>query len=214
MNRRKALKNIGLGAGFLVLGPSTLKLLQACSSEKGPNWEPVFLSEADGLILEKLLDIILPPTDTPGASDLNLAQFVDSYMQEVASGEQQEMFRRGVEDFKLDFKGKFEKDISEGNEKEYHEILTGSFKATPERQGNKVRRTTETQDPLDKDPDEKRSFEEGGTFFLETVRELGIWGWKNSEVIGEEVLWYDPVPGVYIPCGSVGELGNGRAMSL
>jgi hypothetical protein len=43
---------------------------------------------------------------------------------------------------------------------------------------------------------------------------MAIWAWKTSEEIGENVLWYDPIPGQFIACGSVEELGNGKAMSL
>ena len=54
----------------------------------------------------------------------------------------------------------------------------------------------------------------GALAYLETVRDLEIWAWKTSEQIGENVLWYDPIPGEYIPCGPVEELGGGKAMSL
>jgi hypothetical protein len=54
----------------------------------------------------------------------------------------------------------------------------------------------------------------GSLAYLKNVREMGIWAWKTSEQIGENVLWYDPIPGQYIACGPVEELGNGKAMSL
>lgn len=214
MKRRQVLKRLGLGAGFIVIGPTAFSLLQSCKNGIEPGWEPVFLSTSNGLVLEKILNIVLPSTETPGAADLNLAQFVDSYMEEVATKEHQGLFKKGAEDFKAAFLKLYEKDISEGTLKEYEEILTRFFRATPEKSQHNVKRTTETQDPLDKDPGEKTDFDEGAVSFLNTVRDLGIWGWKNSEMIGEEVLWYDPVPGIYIPCDKVEKLGNGRAMSL
>lgn len=214
MKRRQVLKSLGLGAGILVVGPSAFSLLQSCKNGIQPGWEPVFLSTSNGLVLEKILNTILPSTDTPGAADLNLAQFVDSYMEEVATQDQQEIFKQGAEDFKAVFLKIYHKNISEGTLEEYEEILTRFFLATPEKAQRNVKRTTETQDPFDIDPAEKTDFDDGALSFLNTVRELGIWGWKNSKVIGEEVLWYDPVPGVYIPCDTIEKLGNGKAMSL
>lgn len=214
MKRREVIKNLGLGAGLLVMGPSALSLLHSCGKEPQAKWQPVFLTTSNGMVLEKLLDIILPSTDTPGAGDLNLAQFIDAYMEEVATVEQQNLFKKGAGDFSEVFQEIHQKKAEEGTEEEYEKILAQLLVSTPERSEKNLKRTTETQDPLDKDPDEKTDFNEGAAAFLETVRELGIWGWRNSRAIGEEVLWYDPNPGQYIACGPLSELGNGRAMSL
>ncbi|MDX1761580.1 MAG: gluconate 2-dehydrogenase subunit 3 family protein, partial [Christiangramia sp.] len=65
MKRREALKNIGLGAGIFVIGPSTLGLLQSCKNEPEYDWQPVFLTASHGFALKKILDVILPTTDTP-----------------------------------------------------------------------------------------------------------------------------------------------------
>ena len=84
MNRRQVLKNIGLGAGYVMVAPAAFNLLQSCKSEPKNEWQPVFLNVTNGMALTHILDVILPKTDTPGASDLNIAQFIDAYMDEVA----------------------------------------------------------------------------------------------------------------------------------
>lgn len=94
MNRRQALRNIGLGAGAIIVGPTTLNLLQSCKNDPGYNWEPTFLSVSNGFALKQILEVIIPKTDTPGAEDLNIAEFIDSYMQQVASKERQENFKK------------------------------------------------------------------------------------------------------------------------
>jgi hypothetical protein len=50
--------------------------------------------------------------------------------------------------------------------------------------------------------------------FLTNIRSMTIWGWKESEEIGENVLWYDPVPGQQKGCIPLSEAGNGKVMSL
>lgn len=214
MNRRQALKNIGLGAGIMVVGPTTLSLLQSCKKDAEAGWEPVFLSASNGYALKQILEVILPATDTPGANDLNIAGFIDSYMDEVASEERRANFTRSADAFAAAFRNQFDKEPEDGDEEEYQQIVEKFLKATPEEREEFVRRNTETQDPMDKDPEETMDFESGAYSYLSDVRGMGIWAWKTSEEIGENVLWYDPIPGVYIPCGPVAELGNGKAMSL
>lgn len=215
MNRREVLKNLGLGAGFLVVGPATLGLLQSCKNDPQYDWKPTFLSAANGFALKEILEVILPSTDTPGANDLNLAQFIDSYMNEVAPEERQKNFNQNADHFAQAFQDRFDKELGEGTKEEYEELVKQYLKATPAEEKPRVKRETETQDPMDKDPEEAISFQEGSRAYLQEVRALGIWAWKTSEEIGENVMWYDPIPGVYIPCANTEELGNnGKAMSL
>lgn len=213
MNRRQALKNIGLGAGIMVVGPSTLSLLQSCKNDPTYDWQPTFLSAANGFALKNILEVIIPTTDTPGAGDLNMAQFIDSYMHEVAPEERQEVFKEGAEYFSSAFKQEFDKELGEGTPEEY-ETLVARYLSPPEDEEEANMRNTETQDPMDKDPEDKLSLEAGSRAYVNNIREMGIWAWKTSEEIGENVLWYDPIPGQYIPCGPVEELSKGKAMSL
>lgn len=214
MNRRQALKNIGLGAGIMVVGPATLNLLQSCKNEPKSNWEPVFLSASNGAALKQVLEVILPKTDTPGASDLNIAEFIDSYFDEVASEDRRRDFQRSADAFERAFKDAFDKDVSKGAAEEYEKIVATYLKAAPEKQDEYLKRITETQDPIDQKPEIEMDNEAGAFAFLRNVRDMGIWAWKTSEEVGENVLWYDPIPGQYIPCGPVEELGGGKAMSL
>lgn len=213
MNRRQALKNLGLGAGILVVGPSTLSLLQSCKNDPTYDWEPSFLSGEQGHALKQILEVILPTTDTPGANDLNLAQFIDSYMQEVAPEERQKVFKEGADAFSAAFENEFDKGTGDGTPEEYEQMVA-KYLTYREQEEEMNRRNTERQDPMDKDPADKVNFERGSSAYLHNVREMGVWAWKTSEQIGENVLWYDPIPGQYIPCGPVDELSNGKAMAL
>lgn len=214
MNRRQALRNIGLGAGFLVVGPTTMSLLKSCKGVPDTEWEPSFLSKKDAFALQEILEVILPQTDTPGSKELNLAFFIDSYFDQVAGEEEQEDFRRGAESFRVLFESEFQKEVNQGNQEEFEKVVARFLTAAPEERERFARRNTETQDPMDSNIEEEVDPSPGAFAYVSNVRSLGIWAWKNSEVIGEKVLWYDPVPGQYIPCGSVEEFGNGRAMSL
>ena len=214
MNRRQALKNFGLGAGILIIGSSTLSLLQSCKRDSKNIWEPTFLSISNGNALKEILDVILPKTDTPGANDLNIAQFIDSYMDQVVSIEEQEIFKSSAEAFAEAFKRVFDKELDKGKKEDFEKIVSKYLRASPKEQELFDKRETETQDPMDSVPEIKISPDSSAFLYLKNVRKMGIWAWKTSEQIGENVLWYDPIPGKYIPCAPVDELGNGKAMSL
>lgn len=214
MNRRQALKNIGLGAGVMVVGPTTLSLLQSCKNEPGYDWEPVFLSASNGFALKQILEVILPKTETPGANDLNIPQFIDSYLQEVAPIERGEDFKRSADAFSRAFKNEFDKEEGKGSLEEYEQIVAKYLRATPAERAEIAKRNTETQDPQDRDQKISLDADAGSLAYLQEVRDMGIWAYKTSEEIGENVMWYDPIPGEYIPCGPVEELGGGKAMSL
>ena len=198
-----------------MVGPTTFGLLQSCKNDPEYNWQPTFLSAANGFALKEILEVILPSTDTPGAGDLNLAQFIDSYMNEVAHEERQNNFRENADHFARAFNSEHEKDLGEGTAEDFDQMVKKYLVVTPAEEKFRLKRETETQDPLDKDPEDALSFEEGTRAYLQEVRDMGIWAWKTSEEIGENVMWYDPIPGMYIPCANTEELGNnGKAMSL
>ena len=221
MDRRQALKNLGYGAGFLVVGPAAFSILQSCKNEPEYDWQPSFLTAANGVILKKILDVIIPTTDTPGANDVNVAGFIDSYMDKVPSPEDKKAFKRSADAFSQAFKNETEKDAEKGAAEDFENIVAKFLKATPARKEEYARRIGETQDPMDKNPnnDEQEVFsiEDADALafsYLKNIRNMGIWAWKTSEEIGENVLWYDPVPGEYVPCAPLEEIGNGKAMSL
>ena len=63
MNRRKALKNIGLTTGFVVATPSIISLLQSCKS--GPEkWVPSYFNTDEEVFVNNFVDILLPKTES------------------------------------------------------------------------------------------------------------------------------------------------------
>ena len=61
MDRRQALKNIGMGAGFLVATPTIMSLLQSCENE--PEFNTVFIAKNEGHALRHIVDLIIPSDD-------------------------------------------------------------------------------------------------------------------------------------------------------
>lgn len=90
MNRRDAIKNLGLSLGFVVVTPTVISLLNSCKAD--PVWLPEYFSQNEGYLIQSLVDIILPETDTPSASQVNVPQFIDVYTRDVMEPELQVLF--------------------------------------------------------------------------------------------------------------------------
>ena len=81
MDRRNALKNIGKGLGTITITPTILNLLQSCQNSTA--WNTVFFNKEQFLVVSKLMEIIIPETETPGAISLKLPEFIDAYIHNV-----------------------------------------------------------------------------------------------------------------------------------
>ena len=88
MNRREALKNISISFGSITLSAGVLSMLQSCQSNNS-DWSPEFFSNKQLSFVDRMFEIIIPETDTPGAISLNLSNFVDSYLNRNISSKNQ-----------------------------------------------------------------------------------------------------------------------------
>ena len=200
MDRRQALKGLGLSLGYVVATPTIISMLQSCKNETGSSlaWKPKFFTADEATVLENLVNLILPSSgDLPGASDVNVTQFIDLYTSNVSSEEEQEGYKKGLASV-INALGK---PVAKLSSEDYDVVLAKYLKASKEEQ--ETFRNNEQEAPV-----------------LETllgVRGMTIWTYQTSEKVGEEVLAYDPVPGEQKGCISVeeatGEWG-GRAWSL
>ncbi|WP_431164002.1 gluconate 2-dehydrogenase subunit 3 family protein, partial [Flagellimonas beolgyonensis] len=100
MERRSALKNMGLAFGCAVATPTLLSLLQSCKDKPAyAEWVPGFLSKEQGQALARTVDVILPKTDTPSATEVNVHVFIDAYLDEVMPLEQRDYVMMKMERF-------------------------------------------------------------------------------------------------------------------
>ena len=100
MDRRSAIKNITLSFGTITLSTGTISIIQSCQTNPA-DWNPKFFSLSDLQFLEKVLEIIIPETDSPGAKSLKLVRFVDRYIDKKTRGprDRLNMFPKGPRAF-------------------------------------------------------------------------------------------------------------------
>ena len=96
MNRREAVQRTALLVGSALTPGLTSAILGGCAPEIELNWTPHFLSGAEAKVAGQIADRIIPPTETPGALDVGVDQFIDKMLMEVYSEEDAKAFKTGI----------------------------------------------------------------------------------------------------------------------
>ena len=214
MDRRNALKNMGWGLGYAVATPTLISILQSCQ-EAGPEWTPVFFSPDEGKALTYLVDIILPKTDTPSASEVQIHVFLDKYVNEVMEKKDQDFLKASMGKFldkALADSGKSA--VGKLEAEDLEPVLSAALKNTKEDETRMYESINSYQQAIEEGKSATLEDEAHRFAFANNLRGATIWGYKTSELVGEEVLAYLPVPGEYIACGDLNELTGGKAWSL
>ena len=217
MDRRTALKRVGLGMGYTVSLPTLVSLFQSCNgSESGEAaievYKPEFFNKSEYDLLGNFLDLILPQTETPGALDVGAMKGVDTYLSKVYNAEDQGVFRKGFETFTTKLQSDFgliknEEGLEAGSvspenwTKFADQYIGEGADVDEEKLGNLLGTAEEDVPEADKD-----------TYYLynffASFKELGISSYFASEVIASEHLSYDPIPGEFKGCIPLDEVGN------
>ena len=194
MNRRDALKGLGLSLGYVVATPTIISMLQSCKTEVA-SWKPTFLTVDQGYVVRNLVDLILPKTEaSPGALDVNVPEFIDLYISKTSTEEGKLKYKKSL-DAVMEELGMLKEAPPTLKTEDFDGILSKYLRSTPEQQ---------------------KAFTDKEKLVFETLKGLrgsAIWAYKTSEEVGEKVLAYDPVPGVQKGCIPLSDT-NGKAWSL
>lgn len=210
MDRRTALKNLTKSIGFAVATPTVMSVLASCSQEPKASWVAQFLSDEEKHMVTHLVDIIIPKDDIVGALDVNIPQFIDLMYHEVETKQNQQLFRQGAKSLSENFIQTLHKDISAGTKEDFTVLLNNYFNLSEYETKTILKEQKLNPNNISKGKIELYSLYK----FLLSVRYYTIFGYVTSKKVGEEVLAYDPTPGVYNGCISLEEATNGRAWSL
>lgn len=214
MDRRKALKNMGVALGYTVATPTLLNIMQSCKKEPSFEWVPDFFSQAEGRAITQLVDILIPETDTPSASDVQVHLFIDRFAAEVMASEQQSFWKMVTKVFMDTAYSSADKDVTdELTNEELETVLAKALKYTPEEKEEFDTLIENYMVNLQEGNVGSIGDDAARYAFATNLRGKTILGYKTSEYIGERVLPYLPVPGTYVACGDVDELTEGKAWS-
>ena len=214
MNRRKAIKNLGLSLGTISLTPAVLSLLQSCQNDL--DWKPVFFDSNQIKFISEITNLIIPSSDeVPGSNELNLIRFIDLYISNVRNNDDQIFIKSSLDSFIENYYNKSNKNsLTNYDIEELDEILKYYFKSDVSKQElwssdfNKIKNSI-LDGSIESSSNDALSF-----YFLKTIRDLTITAFKGSEYIGKNILVFRPVPGQQKGCVDLLETTNGRAWTI
>jgi len=189
MNRREALKQAGLVLGFAISAPTLSAVLQGCKAKPELAFQPQFLNADQAGLVAEVAEIIIPKTDTPGAKDAGVPQFIDVVVKDCYKKEDQDNFLAGLADFDKAAKDSYGDAFLDLDHEQQVEYVTKVHKEALEA----------AKDPANKDKPRA---------FVMIMKELTVVGFFTSEPGATQVLQYVAVPGAYHGCISVQEAGG------
>jgi hypothetical protein len=161
---------------------------------------PAYFSKDEKEVVVNLVDIILPKTEgVPSATEVNVPQFIDKYIPEVLTAEDQEAIRFSFTEIISTLKPTVETDIRDVTTAQYTGLLDAHLLVKGEIDKDRLANPEALQPTKNE--------------FLNHLKYLTITAYVTSEEIGENVLMYDPVPTAYY-CGDLQEISGGKASSL
>ena len=214
MNRRKAIKNLGLSLGTISLTPAVLSLLQSCQNDL--DWNPVFFNSNQIKFISEITNLIIPSSEeVPGSNELNLIRFIDLYISNVRNNDDQIFIKSSLVSFIENYYIKSNKNsLTNYDIEELDEILKYYFKSDLSKQElwssdfNKIKKSILDRS-IESSSNDALSF-----YFLQTIRDLTITAFKGSEYIGKNILIFRPIPSEQKGCVDLLETTNGRAWTI
>lgn len=182
LNRRQAALAFGAVWGVLVLPNGALAQVTPTRS-----WTPKALTPAQADTLDIVAELIIPATDTPGAREAGVPQFVDRAVASYCTPADAAAVRNGL-------------DRAEAEARAEH---GAAFAALPPAKQTALLARYEAEG---KGPPATRKR------FFPVLRELVTVGYFTSEPGATKAVRYDPVPGAYRGCVPLKEIGRAWAL--
>jgi hypothetical protein len=215
MNRREAIQRVAMLMGGALSAPALLAALNGHAKEPGPDWKPAALGRDELAIVARIVDIMLPRTDLPGALDAGVPAFIDSMLAEVYTKSDREHYLEGLHEF--------DAAAAKAHRKVFLQLLpelqlahvknVQSSAISAEREGGakwqkqlaqQIRDAKELkQNTHVGDHAHRRSF-------ILATKELALLGFFTSQPGATQVLQYVAIPGAYHGCLPRMEAGNGK----
>lgn len=183
IDRKEALKRVSYLLGGAISAPTVLGFLNGCSASTATakGFTPDQLT-----FLGQVSDIIIPKTDTPGASEVGVPEFIDNMIFLFWDEDKRTGFISKMEAFQAKAENELGKPFTEASAQEQKAFVQQEHDAV-------------FGDDVDWDAPRP---------FIWMVKELTITGYFSSEVGMTQVQQYKLVPGYYDGCLTFEEAGG------
>lgn len=170
MNRRELLRLIAASTGTAMIGGAAVTLLSGCATKPATS---LIFSPDNIALLDEIAETILPRTDTPGAKDAKVGEFMKVYVADCYTLEDQATFHKGLVTFEEQCQATYQRNFAALQPAEREAFV------------NKL------------DLDSRASAAAGKPTYFTMIKQLTLFGFFTSEVGGTQVLKYVAVPGRY-----------------
>lgn len=187
MNRREIIKYTTMATGAMLSSPLLSALLTSCEAdlkENSSDYTLQFFSPEQFSLVRKLVDVILPATDSPSATELGVDQMMDTMIGKVYTEDQQKAFTK-----------KFSSLVA-------HLAQTANGKAF-----ERLSETKQKELLLALENSQESSLATARAAYLD-LKQQTIAYYLNTKEIGTKFLNYLPVPGEYEACISLDAVGG------
>jgi hypothetical protein len=195
MDRREAILRVAALTGLTLSTPLLTGLLSGCESKtKNKSEEHVtrVVSGKHRTMIEEISERIIPTTDTPGAKEAKVPEFILFTLADCYSVADQDRFFKGLDDLDAQAKKTYNNAFLDLKAAEQTELLKQVEIAT---QAEKEKLKADAKARQDRE-----IVLEPAPLFFQMMKELTIVGYFSSEVGATKALAYVHVPGSYNGC--------------
>jgi gluconate 2-dehydrogenase gamma chain len=198
MNRREALKQVAFLMGGAVSAYSILGVEKGYCADASPTTKAGFFNASQMQLVSAVAEIIIPRTDTPGATDVGVPNFIDRMLADVSLKKDRDRYLAGLAEFEAAAR---------------LESQSGFASLKPTQQVELVRKfhdaavAEERRRPRGADDHPQRPF-------ILMTKELTLLGFFTSQVGATQVLQYAAIPGSFHACIPLAQAGNGKSWAV
>ena len=178
MNRREALNQVALLLGGTIVGGSFF--LEGCKTADKKMAVGLPLTKEQIAFLDEIAETIIPATDTPGAKDAKVGEFMQVMVTDCYEEKDQKIFLEGLNKINEASDKKYQKDFMTISPEQRKELLTGIDKEAKDYVAAKKK-----EDP---------------NHYFSLMKQLTLLGFFSSEVGATKALRYVAIPGKYEGC--------------
>jgi hypothetical protein len=207
LNRRDALQRVTFILGGAVSFATATAIMSGCKSSTdnatGIDGQigSFVLKPDQKSLLSQLAEVIIPKTDTPGATEAKVADFIEVMMNDCYTKEQQDHFYKGFELAEAEAKklgGSFSS-LDASKKIEVMKILKNASELESKANDEKAKQI-DTESGLVKENLKKKDEKEVPVPFFKLLKELTVFGYFSSEIGAKSNLNYVAVPGKFQGC--------------
>ncbi len=179
MNRRELLKMIAAATGTAMIGGGAA-FLGGCAT---PSQTTLVFSDQDILLLDEVAETIMPRTETPGAKDAKVGEFMRVFVTDCYTPQEQAIFHTGLASLEADCQKIYNRSFMALPTKDREEFLSQLDKQAfaQSKSGS-----PHTSGPHASDP-----------HYFTMVKQLTLFGFFTSEVGATQVLRHVAIPGYF-----------------